>query len=99
MQHIARDVPGIICACVATMQCLVTFLSNFATTVRVSDAIAQAALLAALKKKVAVETALMDRILSRGARHAKRLGLARNVDAVRVTCRSHLQGQFATIAV
>ena len=99
MQHIARDVPGIICACVATMQCLVTFLSNFATTVRVSDAIAQAALLAALKKKVAVETAIIHRTLSRGARHAKRLGLARNVDAVRVTCRSHLQGQFATNAV
>ena len=81
------------------MQCLVTFLSNFATTVRVSDAIAQAALLAALKKKVAVETALTYRILSRGACHAKRLGLVRNAEAVRVTCRSHQQGQFATNAV
>ena len=81
------------------MQCLVTFLSNFATTVRVSDAIAQAALLAALKKKVAVETAIIHRTPSRGVLHAKRLGLARNVDAVRVTCRSHLQGQFATNAV
>ena len=81
------------------MQSPAMFLSNFATTVRVSDAIAQAALLAALKKKVAVETALMDRNLIRGARHAKRLGLARNAEAVRVTNRSHLQEQFATIAV
>ena len=64
------------------MQSPVTFLSNFATTVRASDAIAQAALLAALKKKVAVETAIMHRIPSRGALHAKRLGLARNADAV-----------------
>ena len=62
-------------------------------------AFAQAALLAALKKKVVVETALIYRILSRGACHAKRLGLARNADAVRVTRRSHLQGQFATFAV
>ena len=62
-------------------------------------AFAQAALLAALKKKVVVETVNINRILSRGARHAKRLGLARNVDAVRVTCRSHLQGQFATNAL
>ena len=81
------------------MQSPVTFLSNFATTVRASDAIAQAALLAALKKKVAVETAIIHRILSRGALHAKRLGLAPNADAVRVIRRSHLQGQFATIVV
>ena len=98
MQHIARDVPGIICACVATMQCLVTFLSNFATTVRVSDAIAQAALLAAPMNMAAIETVNINRILSRGALHAKRLGLARNAEAVRVTNRSHLQEQFATIA-
>ena len=81
------------------MQCLVTFLSKFATTVRVSDAIAQAALLAAPMKMVAVETVIINQILSRGALHAKRLGLARNAEAVRVTNRSHLQGQFATIAV
>ena len=99
MQHIARDVPGIISACVATMQCLVTFLSNFATTVRVSDAIAQAALLAAPMNMVAVETAIIHRILNRGALHAKKLGLARNAEAVRVTSRSHLQDQFATVAV
>ena len=81
------------------MQSPATFLNNFATTVRVSDAIAQAALLAAPKKKVAVETALMDRNLIRGARHAKRLGLAPNAAPVRVTCRRHPKGQFATIAV
>ena len=80
------------------MQCLVTFLSKFATTVRASVAIAQAALLAALMKLVAVETAIIHRILSRGALHAKRLGLAPNADAVLVIRRSHLQGQFATIA-
>ena len=80
------------------MQSPVTFLSNFATTVRASDAIAQAALLAALKKKVAVETVIINQILSRGALHAKRLGLAPNADAVRVIRRSHLKGQFATIA-
>ena len=61
-------------------------------------AIAQAALLAALMKKVALETVIINRILSRGALHAKRLGLVPNADAVRVIRRSHLQDQFATIA-
>ena len=81
------------------MQSPVTFLARFAKTVSASDAIAQAALLAAPMNMAAVETVNINRILSRGACHAKRLGLARNADAVRVTCRSHLQGQFATIAV
>ena len=97
---IVKDAQSITNACVrdAKMQSPATFLSNFATTVRVSDAIAQAALLAAPMKLVAVGTAIMHRIPSRGALHVKRLGLARNAEAVRVTNRSHLQEQFATIA-
>ena len=100
-QRIAKDVQSITNACGkgAQMQSPATFLSNFATTVRVSDAIAQAALLAALKKKVAVETVIINQILSRGALNAKKLGLARNAEAVRVTSRSHLQDQFAMLAV
>ena len=81
------------------MQSPATFLSNFATTVRVSDAIAQAALLAAPMNMAAVETVTINRILSRGASHAKRLGLAPNAEAVNVICRSHPKGQFATNAV
>ena len=98
---IVKDVPIITSADaqVVTMQYPATFLVRFAKTVSASDAIAQAALLAAPMNMAAVETAIIHRILIRGALHAKRLGLAPNAEAVRVTCRSHPKGQFATIAV
>ena len=100
LERIAKGVPIIISAAaqVVSMQYPATFVDRFATTARASVAIVQAALLAAPMKMVAVGTAIMHRILSRGALHAKRLGLVPNADAVRVIRRSHLQGQFVTIA-
>ena len=72
-ERIAKVVQSITCAAGAiTMQSLAISLARFATTVSASVAIAQAtAALAALRKKVALETVIIHRILSRGALHAK----------------------------
>ena len=95
-QRIAKVEQSITNAAVASTQSLAILLGRFAKTVSGNVAIAQDALLAALMKN-ALESAIMHRILGRGALHAKRLGLVPNADAVRVIRRSHLQGQFATI--
>ena len=100
LEHIAKVVRSIICAAGAsTMQSLATSLTRFAKTVSRSVAIALAVALAVTTKMGALKTTVITLIHRLGAAHAENLGLARNVEGMRVLFQKFLQGQFATIAV
>ena len=100
LERIAKVVQCITCAAGAiTMQSLVISLTRFAKTVSTSVAIAQAAVLAAATKMVALKTVLIFLIHIHGAAHARILGRAPNAEVRRALLRNHRQGQCATIAV
>ena len=100
LERIAKVVQCITCAAGAiTMQSLATSLTRFAKTVSASVAIAQAAVLAAATKMVALKTVLIFLIHVHGAAHARILGRAPNAEVRRALLRNHRQGQCATIAV
>ena len=99
-ERIAEVVQCITCAaCASTMQYLAISLTKFAKTVSASVAIAQAAVLAAATKMVALKTVLIFLIQRHGAAHARILGRAPNAEVRRALLRNHRQGQCATIAV
>ena len=97
-ERIAKVVQCITCAAGAiTMQSLATSLTRFAKTVNASVAIAQAVVLAAATKMVALKTVLIFLIHKHGAAHARILGRAPNAVVRRALLRNHRQGQCATI--
>ena len=79
-----------------TMQSLATLWTRFAKTVSASDAIAQAAALAATTKMGALKTVIIDLAHKVGAAHARNMGPAPNADVWQALPRSHRQGQCAT---
>ena len=99
-ERIAEVVQCITCAAGAiTMQSLATSLTRFAKTVSGSVAIAQAVVLAAGTKMVALKTVNIILVQKHGAAHARILGRAPNAEVRRALLRNHRQGQCATIAV
>ena len=100
LERIAKVVQCITCAAGAiTMQSLAISLTRFAKTVSGSVAIAQAVVLAAGTKMVALKTVNIFLIHIHGAAHARILGRAPNAEVRRALLRNHRQGQCATIAV